>query len=120
MLIDPSYEIKTDYRQVVETLVAMHKRFATGTYALWYPVIDRARNQQLERAIVASGINNVALFELGIDADNSQFGMTASGMIVVNPPWTLAAEMKLVLPWLAEVLGHNNQGFYRIQVLAEE
>ena len=120
VLIDPSYEIKTDYRQVVETLVAMHKRFATGTYALWYPVIDRARNQQLERAIVASGINNVALFELGIDADNSQFGMTASGMIVVNPPWTLAAEMKLVLPWLAEVLGHNNQGFYRIQVLAEE
>ncbi|MDO9140892.1 MAG: 23S rRNA (adenine(2030)-N(6))-methyltransferase RlmJ [Methylobacter sp.] len=120
VLIDPSYEIKDDYQQVVETLAAMHKRFATGTYALWYPVIERRRNQKLERAIGASGINNVQLFELGIRADSSEHGMTASGMIVVNPPWTLAAEMKQVLPWLAEVLGNKGEGFYRIQTLAGE
>jgi len=46
--------------------------------------------------------------------------MTASGMIVINPPWTLAAEMKQVLPWLAEVLGNNNEGFYRIETLVSE
>jgi len=46
--------------------------------------------------------------------------MTASGMIVVNPPWTLAAEMKQVLPWLAEVLGNKGESFYRIQTLAGE
>ncbi|MDP3878571.1 MAG: 23S rRNA (adenine(2030)-N(6))-methyltransferase RlmJ [Methylobacter sp.] len=120
VLIDPSYEIKDDYPQVVETLAAMHKRFATGTYALWYPVIERRRNQKLERAIGASGINNVQLFELGIRADSSEHGMTASGMIVVNPPWTLVAEMKQVLPWLAEVLGNKGEGFYRIQTLAGE
>jgi 23S rRNA (adenine2030-N6)-methyltransferase len=120
VLIDPSYEIKDDYQQVVETLAAMHKRFATGTYALWYPVIERRRNQKLERAIGASGINNVQLFELGIRADSSEHGMTASGMIVVNPPWTLVAEMKQVLPWLAEVLGNKGEGFYRIQTLAGE
>jgi len=120
VLIDPSYEIKSDYQQVVETLVAMHKRFATGTYALWYPVIDRSRNQKLERAIKACGINNVQLFELGIRADSNEHGMTASGMIVINPPWTLAAEMKQVLPWLAEVLGNNNEGFYRIETLVSE
>lgn len=120
VLIDPSYEIKDDYPQVVETLTALHKRFATGTYALWYPVIERRRNQKLERTIAASGINNVQLFELGIRADSSEHGMTASGMIVVNPPWTLAAEMKQVLPWLAEVLGHKGEGCYRIQTLADE
>lgn len=120
VLIDPSYEIKDDYQQVVETLTAMHKRFATGTYALWYPVIERRRNQKLERAIGASGINNVQLFELGIRADSSEHGMTASGMIVVNPPWTLVAEMKQVLPWLAEVLGNKGEDFYRIQTLASE
>jgi 23S rRNA (adenine2030-N6)-methyltransferase len=98
----------------------MHKRFATGTYALWYPVIDRRRNQELERAIQATGIRNVQLFELGIQADSNEHGMTASGMIVINPPWTLADEMKQVLPWLADVLGNDGQGFYRIQTLADD
>jgi len=120
VLIDPSYEMKTDYQQVVESLIAMHKRFATGTYALWYPVIERRRNQKLELAIKASGIKNVQLFELGIRADSDEHGMTASGMIVINPPWTLAAEMKQVLPWLADVLGNNGEGFYRIQTLVAE
>jgi 23S rRNA (adenine2030-N6)-methyltransferase len=120
VLIDPSYELKSDYPQVVETLIAMHKRFATGTYALWYPVVDRKRNQELERAIQASGIRNMQLFELGIRADSDEHGMTASGMIVINPPWTLTAEMTQVLPWLTDVLGNDGQGFYRIQTLAAE
>jgi 23S rRNA (adenine2030-N6)-methyltransferase len=46
--------------------------------------------------------------------------MTASGMIVINPPWTLADEMKQVLPWLADVLGNDGQGFYRIQTLVDD
>ncbi|MGZ5028570.1 MAG: 23S rRNA (adenine(2030)-N(6))-methyltransferase RlmJ [Methylobacter sp.] len=118
ILIDPSYEIKSDYLQVVETLIAMHKRFATGTYALWYPVVDRNRNQELERAIQNSGIKDVQLFELGMHTDSNAHGMTASGMIVINPPWTLSAEMKQVLPWLANVLGNHGEGFYRIETLA--
>lgn len=119
VLIDPSYEIKSDYQQVVETLITMHKRFATGTYALWYPVIDRNRNQELERAIQASGIRNVQLFELGIHADSHQHGMTASGMIMINPPWTLATEMKQALPWLAGILG-TDDGFYRMETLVDD
>jgi 23S rRNA (adenine2030-N6)-methyltransferase len=104
----------------VETLVAMHKRFATGTYALWYPVIERSRNKKMELALRNCGIKNIKLFELGIREDSNEHGMTATGMIVINPPWTLAAEMNLVLPWLADILGHNNEGFYRIETLAEE
>ncbi len=120
VLIDPSYEIKSDYNLVIETLIQMHKRFATGTYALWYPVVERSRNQQMERAIKTSGLKNVQLFELGIKTDTYEHGMTASGMIVVNPPWTLAAEMQQTLPWLAEVLGIEGAGLYRIETLAGE
>jgi 23S rRNA (adenine2030-N6)-methyltransferase len=120
VLIDPSYEIKSDYQQVAETLVQMHKRFATGTYALWYPVVERPRNQQLERAIKTSGLKNVQLFELGIKTDTHEHGMTAGGMIVVNPPWTLAADMQHILPWLAEVLGIAGAGSYRIETLVGE
>jgi len=120
ILIDPSYEIKSDNNLVIETLIQMYKRFATGTYALWYPVVERNRNRQLEKAVKASGIKNVQLFELGIKTDTHEHGMTASGMIIVNPPWTLASEMQQILPWLAEVLGIDEAGSYRIETLVGE
>ncbi|OYV18326.1 MAG: DNA (exogenous) processing protein [Methylococcaceae bacterium NSP1-1] len=120
ILIDPSYEIKSDYNLVIETLIQMHKRFATGTYALWYPVVERSRNKHLEKAIKNSGIKNVQLFELGIKTDTHEHGMTASGMIVVNPPWTLAADIQQILPWLADVLGIDGAGLYRIETLVGE
>lgn len=120
VLIDPSYEIKSEYGQVTDALLKMYKRFASGTYALWYPVIGRNRNVRLEHAIQASGIKNVQLFELGIEADRSEHGMTASGMIVINPPWTLADEMRQTLPWLADILGKDGAGTYRVQSLVNE
>lgn len=120
VLIDPSYEIKNDYTQVVDALKLMHKRFAVGTYALWYPVINRRKNQLLEKAIQNSGINNVQLFELGIRNDSNEHGMTSSGMIIINPPWTLVSQMQQTLPWLAEVLGQEGEGFYRIETLVAE
>ncbi len=120
ILIDPSYEVKTEYQTVVDALKAMHKRFATGCYCLWYPVVARKRNQYMERALQASGIKNIQLFELGIQLDSDEHGMTASGMIVINPPWTLLNDMQQVLPWLAETLGENQQGHYRIEQLVRE
>jgi 23S rRNA (adenine2030-N6)-methyltransferase len=120
ILIDPAYEQQQEYSQVIKTLIAMTKRFATGTYALWYPVIDRNRSQRMEQALIASGIKNIQLFEVGIDADNSGYGMTASGMIVINPPWTLVNAMQTCLPYLATVLGENNQGFYQIKTLVQQ
>lgn len=120
VLIDPSYEIKSDYDHVVKTLASMHKRFATGTYMLWYPVIDRERNHALEKALIKTGIHNISLFELGIAPDEAQRGMTASGVIVINPPWRLANTLKTVLPWLATALGQQRAGFYRLETLVPE
>ena len=120
VLIDPSYEIKTEYKQVLETIMQLHRRFATGTYALWYPVVQRQRIDELEQKIVASSLRNVQLFELAQLADSDEQGMTASGMIIVNPPWTLQVEMQQALPFLAEKLGLANQGSYRIKQLKDE
>jgi 23S rRNA (adenine2030-N6)-methyltransferase len=120
ILIDPSYEIKNEYQLVVDALKEMHKRFATGCYLLWYPVVARKRNQYMERALQTSGIKNIQLYELGIQPDSDEFGMTACGMVVINPPWTLLADMQQVLPWLTDVLGQNQQGHYRIEQLVGE
>jgi 23S rRNA (adenine2030-N6)-methyltransferase len=119
VFIDPSYEMKNDYTLVTETIIKMVKRFATGTYALWYPVVERRRNEGLERALKKSGIGNMQLFELGIQGDAEGFGMTACGMIIINPPWTLKAQMDSVLPWLARELGVNGAGHFRSEVLRD-
>jgi len=120
VLIDPSYEIKTEYQQVFDLLEQLYRRFATGTYALWYPVVDRERIDKLERMIKSSTLRNVQLFELAQSPDSELHGMTASGMIVMNPPWTLKAEMEEALPYLAKQLGLNKAGSYRIEQLKAE
>lgn len=119
ILIDPPYEIKTDYQTVVDTLIKAHKKFATGTYALWYPVVERERINILEKQLKDSGIRNIQLFELGLKADTTARGMTSAGMIVINPPWTLANTLNGLLPKLAQHLG-SHHGVWRSLTLVEE
>ena len=124
VLIDPPYEVKTDYDRVVNLISAAHRRFATATYALWYPVVDRARIQRLEQRLVRAGIANIQLFELGICPDTDVHGMTASGMILVNPPYTLKPDLDSLLPGLtsrlAEANGFSGQGHWRSEILVGE
>ncbi|HPE59960.1 MAG: 23S rRNA (adenine(2030)-N(6))-methyltransferase RlmJ [Thiothrix sp.] len=120
VLIDPSYEVKRDYDTVVEVLNKAVRRFATGVYALWYPVVERERIRRLEKKLRNSGIPGIQLFELGLSADGATSGMTASGMVVINPPYTLKAEMESVLPWLARQLGRDGAGHSRCEQLTPE
>lgn len=118
VLLDPSYEVKTDYRQVAETLTQAHRRFATGTYALWYPVVERGRIDELDRALAGAGIPRIQRFELAVRPEGRGSGLGTSGMIVVNPPWTLLEELRPALAYLAEVLGEAGGGRWRAEVLA--
>ena len=118
ILMDPPYEVKTDYKKAVDTLIKAHKKFATGTYALWYPVVERYRIDEIEQAFKNSGIANIQLFEFGIDRDSEQ-GMKSAGMIVINPPWTLMPQMQETLPLLKTHLSPK-KGFYRYEQLTKE
>ncbi|WP_265410956.1 23S rRNA (adenine(2030)-N(6))-methyltransferase RlmJ [Actinobacillus pleuropneumoniae] len=104
VLIDPSYELKEDYELVVKAIEEGYKRFATGIYAIWYPVVLRQHTKRIVRGLADSGIRKILQIELAVRPDSDQRGMTASGMIVINPPWQLESQMKKVLPYLAEVL----------------
>ncbi|OQX06953.1 MAG: 23S rRNA (adenine(2030)-N(6))-methyltransferase RlmJ [Thiothrix lacustris] len=103
-LIDPSYELKSDYADVITTLAKAHQRFATGTYLLWYPVIERQRVKQMVKALQQTGIPDILQIELCPSADSNGLGMTGSGMFVINPPWVLASQMQTALPWLKQTL----------------
>ncbi|MCF8473621.1 MAG: 23S rRNA (adenine(2030)-N(6))-methyltransferase RlmJ [Emcibacter sp.] len=120
VLIDPSYEIKQDYNLVYEMVLKAYKKFSTGTYAIWYPVINRSLINDLEQKFITSGIKKVQLFELGLAKDSKEWGMTSSGMIVINPPWKLMENMSLLLPKLLKALGSENSGHYRCLELVGE
>ena len=105
VLIDPSYEVKTDYAAVVDAVKDALRRFATGTIAVWYPQLSRADARQLPeklKTLDAKGWLNVSLQVAEPSRDG--FGMWGSGMFVINPPWTLEAALRETLPWLTEVL----------------
>lgn len=120
VLIDPPYELKSDYQNVVQGIQEGYKRFATGTYALWYPVVLRQQIKRLVKGLEATGIRKILQIELGVRPDSDQRGMTASGMIVINPPWKLEQQMKAVLPWLHQVLVPEGTGHTSVEWIVPE
>jgi 23S rRNA (adenine2030-N6)-methyltransferase len=96
--------VKADYEAVVQALIRAHRRFATGVFLLWYPVIDRGRVQAMLGALERSRIRRQYRIELGTAPDAPGRGMTGSGLLVVNPPWMLPDAVAEGLPWLARHL----------------
>ncbi len=120
VLIDPSYEIKTDYIQAVDMLVKVHKKFTTGIYAIWYPVIDRNKIERMEKKLLGSGIKNIQRYELGVSKDTDERGMTAAGLFIINPPWGLFEKMSELLPKLAQVISITNELCFKCDVIVNE
>jgi len=119
-LIDPPYELKQDYSAVVKGIVEGYKRFATGTYAIWYPVVHRQQIKRMLKELEATGIRKILQIELAVKPDSDQLGMTASGMIVINPPWKLASQMASILPWLHKTLVPEGTGHTLVEWVVPE
>lgn len=118
VLIDPPYELKTEYQDVVNGLQLAYQRFPQATFAIWYPVIERPAVEAFISAIVATGIKDQLRIEFCPLPDSTGFGMTGSGMLVINPPYTLAQEIKLALTELCPVL--SSHGDFSINQLVAE
>jgi len=115
VLIDPPFEDKRDYQHVITALEDGLKRFATGTYAVWYPQLQRVENKELPAKLEKLGANwlHVALTVQKPSADG--FGMHGSGMFILNPPWTLAQTLKDIMPWLTEALAQDGGARYILE-----
>ena len=124
VLCDPSYEMKSDYGRVAVCMSDAVKRFATGTYAVWYPIIPRPEAHDLPRKLKTMTLKagrswlhatlTVKSSKLTTDAQGEVVrpGLPASGMFIINPPHTLKPEMNAVLPQMVALLGQDrNAGF---------
>lgn len=119
VLIDPSYELKTDYADVVTTVTEGLRRFATGMFVVWYPVIARQEAHALPRKLkaLAQQLGKPSLhatLSVGSEAATpsqaavqGKTPLRASGMFLINPPHTLKAGLKESLPWIEQALGQG-------------
>jgi 23S rRNA (adenine2030-N6)-methyltransferase len=108
VLIDPSYEDKDDYRKVIDTVRDALQRFATGTYAVWYPQVQRRESldlpEKLERIAGSDWLH--AWLRVKAPAAGG-LGLHGSGVFVINPPWKLDAALRPVMPVLVKLLGQD-------------
>jgi 23S rRNA (adenine2030-N6)-methyltransferase len=116
VLVDPPYEVKDDYRKVRDALDDALGRFPSGTYAVWYPVLQRMESRQFAdklKRLPAKEWLNVTLTVSTPGPDG--FGLHSSGMFILNPPYTLEPLLREVLPYLVRVLGKDPGAAFTIE-----
>ena len=116
VLIDPSYETRDDYSNVVAALADSLKRFPTGTYALWYPMLSKLESRKLPAKLKALGASDWlhAAIEVSAPAKDG-FGMHGSGLFIINPPWTLPNTLAETMPVVTELLALDDSAHFTLE-----
>jgi 23S rRNA (adenine2030-N6)-methyltransferase len=107
VLVDPPFEQPGEFDRLVEGLAKAHKRWSSGTYCLWYPVKHRRDSDGFAARIEELTLAKTLRVELYIRSPDNSDGLNGCGLIIVNPPYTLEADLRLILPWLAGLLSQG-------------
>ena len=107
ILVDPPFEIEGEYERLADGLAKGYRRFAGGTFCLWYPLKKNAPIKAFHEALKALEIPKMLCAELSVRSDRETTGLSGSGLIIVNPPFTLKGELEVLLPFLKARLGQD-------------
>jgi 23S rRNA (adenine2030-N6)-methyltransferase len=121
VFIDPSYEIKLDYERVVVAVSIGMKRFSTGTYVVWYPIIPRPQAHSLPRHLTNLArqadkpwLHATLRIKTGARPDGvagekaKPVGLVDSGVVIINPPFTLYEQLQQALPQMVQLMGQDH------------
>ncbi len=120
VLIDPPFEAKDEFKRMADGFTEAFAKWPTGSYLLWYPVKSRRATDELARhvadVVAASKPAGKCLrLEFSVAPQETGGGLASTGLLIVNPPWTLAAELKTILPELEKPLGQGGAGRFRLE-----
>jgi 23S rRNA (adenine2030-N6)-methyltransferase len=121
VLIDPSFEQKDEFERLGEGFAQAFAKWPTGSYLLWYPAKSRRATDGLARNVAAavaaaSSPGTCLRLEFSVAPQQAGAALTSAGLLIVNPPWRLAAELKAILPELEKPLGQGGAGRFRLEV----
>ncbi|MDG4891860.1 23S rRNA (adenine(2030)-N(6))-methyltransferase RlmJ [Mesorhizobium sp. WSM4887] len=120
VLVDPPFEEEGEFQRLVENLRRAHRRWPGGIYALWYPIKDRKAVAAFRAALKETGIPKLLDIGFEIRPASSEPSLDGSGLVVVNPPFTLEAELRVMLPALHGALAVEQPSRWTIEWLAGE
>ena len=120
VLIDPPYEQKDEFERMAKGFAQAFAKWPTGSYMLWYPVKSRRATDSLARHVaeVAGAVappGKCLRLEFSAAPQIAEAGLTSAGLLIVNPPWTLAGELRAILPELEKPLGQGGAGRFRLE-----
>jgi 23S rRNA (adenine2030-N6)-methyltransferase len=121
VLVDPPFEQKDEFERMVTGFAMAFAKWPTGSYLLWYPVKSRRATDGLTQHVAevvakASVPGKCLRLEFSVAPQQAGSRLTSAGLLIVNPPWPLAAELKTILPELEKPLGQGGAGRFRLEV----
>ncbi|MFC4299463.1 23S rRNA (adenine(2030)-N(6))-methyltransferase RlmJ [Castellaniella hirudinis] len=119
VLIDPAYEDKQDYRHTLQAVRDGLERFASGCFAVWYPLVQRVQAHEMARAFERLPVEWVHATLTVRKPSADGLGLHGSGMFIVNPPWTLHEELRAALPWLTKTLAQDEHARHTLTSSAQ-
>jgi 23S rRNA (adenine2030-N6)-methyltransferase len=121
VFIDPPYEEAADFARLAAILSSAHRKWPTGIYLAWYPITTREAPDALARRLRRLSVAKILRCELAVRPPAADAGLTGSGLVVVNPPFTLEADLRILLPAFGRLLGRASAApGHRIDWLAAE
>ncbi len=119
VLVDPPFEEPGEFHRLVAGLEAAYRRFATGIIMLWYPIKDLQAVDQFRREVANLGLPKTLRVEMDFAEVRSRDTLSGSGLIVVNPPFTLADEMRTILTCISPLMARDGKGRVRVSWLTQ-
>lgn len=119
VLVDPAFEAKDEFDRLADRFAAAFEKWPTGSYVLWYPAKSRRATDELAGR-VAETVASVKppgkclRLEFSVAPQTDEQALTSSGLLIVNPPWTLQGELKIILPELEKPLGQGGAGRFKL------
>jgi 23S rRNA (adenine2030-N6)-methyltransferase len=120
VLIDPPYEQKDEFERMADGFAQAFAKWPSGSYLLWYPVKSRRATDSLARHVAqvigaGSPPGKCLRLEFSVAPQTAEAGLISAGLLIVNPPWTLAGELRAILPELEKPLGRGGAGRFRLE-----
>jgi 23S rRNA (adenine2030-N6)-methyltransferase len=121
VLIDPSFEAKDEFERLAAGFAAAFAKWPTGSYLLWYPAKSRRATDDLARSVAATAASvkppgKALRVDFSVAPQAAGAALTSTGLLIVNPPWTLQGELKTILPELEKPLGQGGAGRFRLEM----
>lgn len=120
VLVDPPYESADELAAVTDALADAYRRWPTGTYLVWYPIVSAAQRRRVHGRLAALRIPKMLLADLAVHPDDASVGLSGGGLLLVNPPYGADEFLREAYHALHETLAEPDRGYVEVTRLTPE